>query len=215
LTVAFCVKEALGYCKRRSLKGEVIVADNGSTDGSVEAAKDAGAIVVSEPIPGYGAALRRGLAKSRGAIIIMADCDMTYDLDGLDRFYVPLMKDQADMVIGNRFRGGIEKGAMPFLHRIGVPLLTIMGNIRYATRIGDYHCGLRSIKREALERLDLHTTGMEFATEMIAEASRNNLRILEVPTILKTPPKGRSSKLRTFHDGFRHVRFIFWDTHKA
>lgn len=207
-TVAQCVKEAKSYIYRRKLRGEVIVVDNGSTDASAAIAKECGARVITENRRGYGWALRTGFAAACGKVVIMGDSDATYDLADLDKFYVPIIAGKVDLVMGNRFWGGIKSHGMPLLHRIGVPFLTVVANLAFGVRIGDFHCGIRSISLEALKRLEFHTTGMEFATEMIAEAAKANLRIYEVPAVLRSPPKGHISKVRTFRDGFRHLNYI-------
>ncbi len=206
--LAFCVRQAQAYLAERGLNGEILVVDNGSTDRSAAIAASCGAVVVSEPRRGYGRALRTGLERSSGDVIILGDCDSTYDFRRLDPLYRPLAEGRADMMIGNRFAGQMERGAMPLLHRLGVPLLSLCGRLRWHVRIRDFHCGLRGLSHSALERLELRTDGMEFATELIAEAARKSLRIGEVPVPLRKSRYARKPKLRTFRDGFRHLRYI-------
>ena len=145
---------------------------------------------------------------ARGSVIILADCDTTYDFNEMDRLYKPLIAGKYDVMIGDRFRGGIEKGAMPVIHIIGVKFLSLMGRVRYRTDVRDFHCGFRGITREALSNLRFHTTGMEFATEMIAEAVKKGLRIGQIPVSLKKCRDSRQSKLRTIRDGIRHLIYI-------
>jgi glycosyltransferase involved in cell wall biosynthesis len=185
--------------------GEVVVADNGSHDGSPELATAAGARVVHEPRRGYGSAYLAGFAASRGEYIVMADADLTYDFDDIPRF-VAALADGAEMAIGDRM-DNIQPGAMPWLHRyIGNPLLTGLLNLFFRTGIKDAHCGMRAVRREVLERLDLRTTGMEFASEMVIRAAKENLRITEFP--IEYHPRGGESKLSSFRDGWRHLRFL-------
>lgn len=207
-TVARCVDDAFVFIHSHSLSGEVIVVDNGSTDGSAQAAEAHGARVIPEERRGYGRAIRTGLENAKGAVIIISDCDCTYDLLHAEEFFFPLLRGEYDFIVGDRFAGGIEKGAMPPLHRLGVPFLSMLGRMRYKTKVRDFHCGLRAITNEAVHKLDLRTDGMEFATELIAEASRKNLRTGQRPTVLKKGPKERASKLHTFRDGMRHLGYI-------
>lgn len=207
-TVGKCIDTARNYLVRNGLNGEVLIADNGSTDKSVSVAREHGARVIHVKRRGYGCALRAGLKAARGRVIIMADADTTYDLSETDKLYKPLSTGEYDMMIGDRFRGGIEKGAMPVSHVIGVKFLSLVGRVRYRSKVKDYHCGLRGISREALGKLKFHTTGMEFATEMIAEAERKKLRIGQVPVSLKKCRDSRQSKLRTIRDGIRHLVYI-------
>ena len=205
--VAFCIREARIFLKKRDLNGEIIVVDNGSCDGSADVAKRAGARVLTEKHKGYGRALRRGIRSARGDVIIFGDCDTTYDFRHLDAFYDLPTGGLADVVIGNRF-GSMERGAMPVSHYIGVKVLSALGRWRYRVSVTDFHCGLRSVNREAARRMELHSAGMEFATEFIAEAARRGLRIAEVPTTLRRARCPRQSKLRTWSDGHRHLRLI-------
>jgi glycosyltransferase involved in cell wall biosynthesis len=200
-----CVRAACQALQRMGVPGEVIVADNGSEDGSPELATAAGARVVHEPRRGYGSAYLAGFAASRGAYIVMADADLTYDFDDIPRF-VAALADGAEMAIGDRM-DNIQPGAMPWLHRyIGNPLLTGLLNLFFSTGVKDAHCGMRAVRREALERLDLRTTGMEFASEMVIRAAKENLRIAEFP--IEYHPRGGESKLSSFRDGWRHLRFL-------
>ena len=164
--------------------------------------------MIREDRPGYGNALRRGIAESRGDVILMADADMTYDFSRLGELYGPLAQGRYDMIIGNRFRGGIEPGAMPLSHRLGVRFLSALGRLRFRTQVRDFHCGMRGLTAAAAERLDLHCEGMEFATEMIAAAAAAGMCIGEVPVPLRRSTSARSSKLRTVRDGLRHLRLI-------
>lgn len=207
-TIAACIIEAKGFIKSAGLNGEVIVVDNNSTDGSAKIAKKAGARVIFEKNPGYGNALRAGLAAAKGKVIIMGDCDLTYDFSNLHEMYDLLQEN--DVVIGNRFRGGIERGAMPLSHHFGVKGLSLAGRVRYGTDVKDFHCGLRGIRSDALGKVNYKTTGMEFATEMIAEAARNDLTIAQTPVALRNSVKGRRSKLNAIRDGFRHLNYIIW-----
>lgn len=207
-TVGFSIGEAKEFIKKRQLKGEILVVDNGSTDRSAEIAEKHGARVVSEPKCGYGNAIRTGIAESRGSVLIIGDCDTTYDFLHLDALYESLAEHRCDMVIGNRYAGGMEKGSMPLVHYWGVCFLSFCGRKRFGTEIYDFHCGLRGIRREAAEKLSLHTTGMEFATEMIAEAVKNQLCVKQVPVVLRKSYVKRKSKMRTVRDGFRHFIYI-------
>jgi glycosyltransferase involved in cell wall biosynthesis len=207
-TIGVCVQKALGYLTSHGVDGEVLVADNGSNDGSPQIAQSLGARVVHVAEKGYGSALLGGIEAARGRYIIMGDADDSYDFDGLDPF-VEKLREGYDLVMGNRFRGGIKPGAMPFLHRyLGNPVLTAIGRLFFRSPIGDFHCGLRGFARESIRRLGLSTTGMEFASEMVVKATLRELRVTEVPTTLS--PDGRSSPphLRTWRDGWRHLRFL-------
>jgi glycosyltransferase involved in cell wall biosynthesis len=207
-TVAACVRAARGFLERAGVSGEVVVADNGSSDGSDALAREAGARVVRVGSRGYGAALAGGIAEARGRYVIMGDADDSYDFSALDAFLARL-RAGADLVMGNRFEGGIAPGAMPFLHRyLGNPVLSFVGRLFFRTRIGDFHCGLRGFSREAIQRLGLITPGMEFASEMVAKAALARLRIEQVPTTLRPDGRGRPSHLRTWRDGWRHLRFL-------
>lgn len=207
-TVGFCIEEARGFIKKRQLKGEILIVDNGSTDRTAEIAVMYGARVVLESKRGYGNAIRTGMTESRGSVLIIGDGDTTYDFLHLDALYESLAEGRCDMVIGNRYTGGMEKGSMPLLHYWGVRFLSFCGRKRFHTEIYDFHCGLRGIRREAAEKLSFHTTGMEFATEMIAEAGKKQLCVKQVPVVLRKSLFKRESKLRTIRDGFRHLIYI-------
>src|SRR4051812_18737494 len=205
-TIATCIIKARRSMERAGLLGEVIVSDNGSTDGSPELAATAGARVVHETRKGYGSAYLAGFAAARGRFIVMGDGDDTYDFDEVDRFVEPL-RDGADMVMGSRLKGTIHKGAMPPLHRyVGNPVLTGILNLFYGSGVSDAHCGMRGFRRDALERLDLRMPGMEFASEMVIRASKAGLRIQEIP--IEYHPRLGESKLQSFRDGWRHLRFL-------
>ncbi|MEL6840786.1 MAG: glycosyltransferase family 2 protein [Pseudomonadota bacterium] len=207
-TLEICIVKAFDYLKRSGVDGEVLIADNGSTDGSQEIAKGLGARVVDVPVKGYGAALGAGIAAARGRYVIMGDSDDSYDFSNLDPF-VEQLRDGADLVMGNRFLGGIEKDAMPPLHRyLGNPVLSAVGRIFYHTPIGDFHCGLRGFSREAILGLHLNTPGMEFASEMVIRATLFNLDIREVPTTLKPDGRSRPPHLRSWRDGWLHLKLL-------
>ena len=205
-TVGQCVRDALKWLGNK--KGEVIIVDNNSTDRSAVVARKNGARVVHQNRRGYGAALYTGIQAARGEYLILADADHSYDVQHLTPFLFALKKG-ADLVIGNRFAGGIEKGAMPWLHQyLGNPVLTTLANIFFGTNLGDYHCGLRAVRKTAIKQLDLQCVGMEFASEMIVKASLHNLSIVEVPVTYRVDGRQRRSHLRTFRDGWRHLRFL-------
>ena len=207
-TVAVCVEKAKRTLEELGYSGEVIVADNGSTDGSPELAEKAGAVVYHESKKGYGNAYMRGFKEARGKYIVMGDADDSYDFTDLKRFIEPLKQDY-DMVMGTRLKGDIKEGAMPWLHRyFGVPVLTYMLDLLYGQKISDAHCGMRSFTKDGYERMHLETAGMEFASEMVIKAAYAGLKIYEIPITLH--PDGRSGKphLRSFSDGWRHVRFM-------
>jgi glycosyltransferase involved in cell wall biosynthesis len=207
-TLVTCIEKAKRFLASSGIAGEIIVADNGSTDGSQELARRAGARVVPVPERGYGSALIGGIEAARGEFVIMGDADDSYDFSNLDAF-VNSLRGGADLVMGNRFKGGIRPGAMPFLHQyLGNPVLSWLGRLFFKSKIGDFHCGLRGFCREAILGLDLHTTGMEFASEMIVKASLNGLKVAEVPTILYPDGRSRPPHLRTWSDGWRHLRFL-------
>ncbi len=204
-TIRICIEKAQSIIKKYGIEGEIIVADN-SSDRTPEIAASMGAKVIG-PIKGYGNAYLKGLAEAKGDYIAIADADNTYDLLELDKFLDPLMSGEADFVMGTRIKGNIKKGAMPWLHQyIGNPLLTGMLNFLFKTEISDAHCGMRAFTKEALEKMHLKTHGMELASEMVIEAAKCGLRIKEVP--ISYYSRRAPSKLRSFHDGWRHVRFM-------
>jgi glycosyltransferase involved in cell wall biosynthesis len=205
-TIGVCVQKALAAMERGDLSGEVIVVDNGSTDRSAEIAATHGATVVSEPRRGYGSAYLAGLAQARGRYIVMGDADETYPLHELARF-VDALDSGDDLVVGSRFDGRIHKDAMPWTNRwIGNPILTGMLNVLFRVRVSDAHCGMRAVRREVLPALDLHSTGMEFASEMVFKAYRRGLAVSDLP--IDYFPRTGESKLSRFGDAWRHIRFM-------
>jgi hypothetical protein len=207
-TLETCVRKAQRSIAELGVVGEVVVADNGSTDGSQDIARDLGARVVDVPRRGYGAALMAGIEASRGEYVLMADADDSYALEDLGAFLEGL-RAGADLVMGNRFQGGIEPGAMPFLHKyLGNPVLSMLGRLFFRIPVGDFHCGMRAFRRERLLELGLRTSGMEFASEMVVRASLAHLRIVEVPTTLRPDGRSRAPHLKTWRDGWRHLRFL-------
>lgn len=208
LTIEGCVREALDAMHANAIQGEVVVADNGSTDGSQEIATKAGARVVPIAVKGYGNALRGGIAAARGRYILMGDADGSYAFSHLPRF-VERLRAGADLVMGNRFLGGIEPGAMPWKNRhIGNPLLSFIGRLFFKTSIGDFHCGLRAFSADAYRRMDLRTTGMELASEIVIKSVLFGMRVEEVPTVLRKDGRDRPPHLRPWRDGWRHLRFM-------
>jgi hypothetical protein len=207
-TVATCVRKAVKCIADNGISGEVVVADNGSTDGSQQLAEDAGARVVPVADKGYGNALMGGILAARGEYIIMGDADDSYDFTNLMPFIEELRKGN-DLVMGNRFKGGIEPGAMPPLHRyLGNPVLSFVGRLFFRSKIGDFHCGLRGFRKDSAIKLGLQATGMEFASEMVVKATLAKQRIAEVPTTLKKDGRSRPPHLRSWRDGWRHLRFL-------
>jgi Glycosyl transferase family 2 len=207
-TIAFSVRQAAEALRQSGISGEVLVADNGSTDGSQAIAIAEGARVVDVPVKGYGAALIGGIESARGKYILMADADASYHFEHLPRF-LPKLEEGYDLVMGNRFAGEIEPGAMPPLHRyLGNPVLSALGRIFFSIPVRDFHCGLRAFRREAILGLGLRTTGMEFASEMVVKSSLAGLRIAEVPTTLSPDGRTRPPHLRSWRDGWRHLRFL-------
>lgn len=207
-TLATCIRKAQRAIADANIVGEVIVADNGSTDRSIEIAEQLGARVVRVNAKGYGNALMGGIAASRGKFIVMGDADDSYDFGHIQRF-VEQLRRGSDLVMGNRFRGGIQKGAMPALHRyLGNPILTKVGRVLFRSSAGDFHCGLRAFRKDAYERMGLRTTGMEFASEMVVKATLFKMRIAEVPTTLSPDGRSHPPHLRTWRDGWRHLRFL-------
>jgi hypothetical protein len=207
-TVGQCVRKALAFFERRGIAGEVVVVDNGSTDQSGAVAAGAGARVVRHDVKGYGSTLKRGFQEARGTYVIMGDADDTYDFAGLDEF-VRLLREGGDLVMGSRLRGKIHSGAMPWAHRhLGTPVLTFVLNLFFKARISDANCGLRGFRREAILALGLKCRGMEFASEMVIRAAQGGLRIVETPVDYSAAGPGRVPHLHTFHDGWRHLRFM-------
>ena len=207
-TLETCIKKAQRFIAENNLAGEVIIADNGSDDGSQEIARRLNARVVNIPTKGYGSALKGGIEAARGKYIIMGDADDSYDFSNLNPF-VKKLRNGYDLVMGNRFKGGIESGAMPFLHRyLGNPVLTGIGKLLFNSPCDDFHCGLRGFRKDAITNLDLQTTGMEFASEMVVKATLYKMQITEVPTILSPDGRSRPPHLNTWRDGWRHLRFL-------
>jgi glycosyltransferase involved in cell wall biosynthesis len=207
-SIGQCIRMAKEGLDRTGARGEIVIADNGSTDGSREIARELGARVVDVPDRGYGTALMGGFEAAHGRYVIMGDADGSYDFGHVEGFLERLRAGD-DLVMGNRFRGGIEEGAMPFLHRyLGNPVLSFIGRLLFPSAIGDFHCGLRGFRREILGALDLQSPGMEFASEMVVKATLGELRISEVPTTLSPDLRSRPPHLRTWRDGWRHLRFL-------
>lgn len=207
-TLATCIEKIQRFFERSGVSGEIVVADNGSTDGSQQIARDGGARVVAVERRGYGSALRGGIEAARGRFVVMGDADDSYDFLALDDFLRELRAGR-DLVMGNRFRGGIEPGAMPFLHRyLGNPVLSLIGRVFFRAGVGDFHCGLRGFRKDAFARMKLRSTGMEFASEMVIKSTLLGLDIAEVPTTLRPDGRTRPPHLRTWRDGWRHLRFM-------
>lgn len=207
-TLEGCVREAQECLEKLNIDYEILIADNGSTDGSQSLARELGARVVDVPVKGYGSALRAGISAAKYEYIIMGDADGSYDFATTPEFLKKLDAGY-DLVVGNRFKGGIEAGAMPPLHRfLGNPVLSLLGRIAFTNAVGDFHCGLRAFKKSKILELKLRSTGMEFATEMIAMAGKLKLNICEVPTPLRPDRRNRAPHLRTWRDGWRHLKFI-------
>jgi glycosyltransferase involved in cell wall biosynthesis len=207
-SIGICIEKALNSMRSAGLRGEVVVADNGSSDGSLEIAREQGARVVQVSERGYGAALRAGIRAALGAFIVMGDADDSYDFSEVPQFVQEWRKGY-DIVMGNRFRGGIKPGAMPWHHKyIGNPGLTVILNLIFRTGIGDSHCGMRGFSRAVYNRMDLRSTGMEFASEFIIKGKQLGARITEIPIILWPDKRGRPPHLRSFRDGWRHLRFM-------
>jgi glycosyltransferase involved in cell wall biosynthesis len=203
-----CIKKAQTFLQAYEIAGEIIVADNGSTDGSQAIAKRLGVRVVDVETRGYGSALMGGIAAARGKFVIMGDADDSYDFSALLPF-VAKLREGYDLVVGNRFKGGIKPGAMPVLHKyLGNPVLTAIGRLFFKSPAGDFHCGLRAFSKAAVQNMDLRTKGMEFASEMILKATLLGMRITEVPTTLSPDGRKRPPHLRTWQDGWRHLRFM-------
>jgi glycosyltransferase involved in cell wall biosynthesis len=207
-TLATCIHKARTFLEISGIEGEVLVADNGSTDGSQKIATNSGARVISVSRRGYGAALLGGIEAARGEYIIMGDADDSYEFTALQPF-IDSLRNGADIVMGNRFKGGIAPGAMPFLHKyLGNPILSWLGRLFFRIPVGDFHCGLRGFSRQRINALQLCTTGMEFASEMVVRAALAGYRIEEVPTTLNPDGRSRPPHLRTWRDGWRHLSFL-------
>lgn len=207
-TLTPCIEKARAFLARAGIAGEVIIADNGSTDGSQEMARALGARVVDVPVRGYGAALHAGAASALGRYVIMGDSDDSYDFSKLEPF-VERLRAGDDLVMGNRFKGGLMPGAMPFKNRyLGNPVLSGLGRLLFKSPIRDFHCGLRGFSKDAFLKMDLQTTGMEFASEMVIKAHLLNLKVSEVPTVLHKDGRSRPPHLRPWRDGWRHLRFM-------
>jgi glycosyltransferase involved in cell wall biosynthesis len=207
-TIGRCIAKALAFLAGNAVTGEIVVADNGSTDGSPAIARAHGARVVEVAERGYGSALMAGIRAARGTYVIMGDSDDSYDFSALSGF-LDRLREGRDLVMGNRFAGGIAPGAMPALHRyLGNPVLSALGRAFFRSPCRDFHCGLRGFRREAILALDLQSPGMEFASEMVVKATIRGLVIAEVPTTLAPDGRGRRSHLRSWRDGWRHLRFL-------
>jgi glycosyltransferase involved in cell wall biosynthesis len=207
-TLETCIKKAQRSLSKCNIAGEIIIADNGSTDGSQAIATRLGARVIRVEAKGYGSALRGGIMAARGKYVLMGDADDSYDFTNLKPF-VEKLREGYELVMGNRFKGGIKPKAMPPLHKyLGNPVLTAIGRILFRSPCGDFHCGLRGFSKEAITKLDLQTTGMEFASEMVVKATLHKMRITEVPTTLSPDGRSRPPHLRSWRDGWRHLRFL-------
>ena len=207
-TLGWCIEKAQRGFAALGMAGQVVVADNGSTDRSAEIARQMGAKVVQQPVRGYGAALMAGFEAADGELIVMADADGSYDWECMGPFIAKL-REGYDLVLGNRFTGGIRRGAMPALHRyLGNPVLSFLGRSIARAPVGDFHCGMRALTKSAYHSMRLRTPGMEFATEMVLAAAKQGLRITEVPVVLHPDRRNTGSHLRSFRDGWRHLRFI-------
>ncbi|HXC78755.1 MAG TPA: glycosyltransferase family 2 protein [Candidatus Acidoferrum sp.] len=207
-TLAKCIRHAQNAIAKSHLAAEIIVADNGSTDGSQQIAKDLGARVVDVSRKGYGSALIGGIDAAQGLLIVMGDADDSYDFEAIGPL-IDKLREGYDLVVGNRFMGGIQPGAMPWSHRwVGNPVLTFISRVFFHAPVGDTHCGLRAFKKDAYEKMRLRATGMEFASEMVIKASLRGMRITEVPVVLRPDGRSRPPHLRTWRDGWRHLRFM-------
>lgn len=214
-TLPKCIREARSFLDFNGVSGEILIADNGSTDRSIDIASEMGARVVRVSEKGYGAALKAGINSAQGRFVIFGDSDESYDFSSLSMFLDELRSGR-DLVVGNRFQGGIHQGAMPVLHRyLGNPVLSFIGRLLFNAPIGDFHCGLRGFRRDAIVDLNLKTTGMEFASEIIIRAALSGLSLTEVPTILRKDGRDRAPHLRTWRDGWRHLIFMLLHSPKA
>lgn len=208
-TIEICIKKAQKALKENNIRGEVLIADNGSTDKSKQLALKCGARVIDVPEKGYGNAITEGTKQALGKYCVIGDCDDSYDFSNIIPFLEKL-RDGYDLVMGNRYKGGIEKGAMPWSHRyIGTPIISFLGRLFYKLKIGDFNCGMRGYNRNSIIDLDLKCTGMEYASEMIVQAKLNRLKITEIPTTLKKDGRTRPPHLNSFYDGWRHLKFLF------
>jgi glycosyltransferase involved in cell wall biosynthesis len=207
-TLKVCIDKAMKYLNDNNISGEVVIGDNGSTDGSQDIARSCGARIVDIPRKGYGSALMGAIQAAKGKYVIMGDSDDSYDFSNLNA-YLEKLRGGYDLVMGNRFKGGIAKGAMPFLHYyLGNPVLSFIGKLFFGGGVNDFHCGLRGFRQDIVTVLNLQTTGMEFASEMVVKAQINKLKIIEVPTTLSVDGRTRPPHLRTWRDGWRHLRFL-------
>jgi len=207
-TLGQCIMKAERFLEEQGISGEILIVDNGSSDGSVDVAEDKGARVILISEKGYGSALMGGIESARGTYIIMGDADDSYDFYHLSGF-IEKLHDGYELVMGNRFQGGIKPGAMPFLHQyLGNPVLSALGRLFFRSPVGDFHCGLRGFSKNAIQSLNLRTTGMEFASEMIVKSTLFGLKITEIPTTLSPAGRSRPPHLRTWQDGWRHLRFL-------
>src|ERR1700693_5080839 len=207
-TLAKCIGHAQNAVKKGGFTAEIIVADNGSTDGSQLVARELGATVVDVPRRGYGRAPIGGMDAARGRFVVMGDADDSYDFEAIGPL-IDKLREGYDLVVGNRFLGGIEPGAMPWSHRwVGNPVLTLISRVFFHAPVGDTHCGLRALRKDAYEKLRLRATGMEFASEMVIKASLKGMRITEVAVVLRPDGRSRPPHLRTWRDGWRHLRFM-------
>ena len=207
-TLAICINKAQAFFDDNKINGEIIIADNGSTDGSLAIAKSHNATIINVKQKGYGSALNAGINAANGTYVIMGDADDSYDFSNLMP-YLTELRNGNDLVMGNRFKGGIENDAMPFLHKyLGNPVLSFIGRLFFKINISDFHCGLRGFSKSAYETMNLKTSGMEFASEMVVKSKLNNLSISEVPTKLYKDGRTRAPHLKTWSDGWRHLRFL-------
>lgn len=207
-TLEICIRKAQKYLSRSGVVGEIVIGDNGSTDGSQEIAKSLGARVIDIPLRGYGAALYGATMAAKGRYCIMGDSDDSYDFENLDGF-IEKLREGYDVVMGNRFKGGIKPGAMPWKNRyIGNPILSFIGKVFFRSAVNDFHCGIRGFSKSAFLAMDLRTTGMEFASEMVIKATLFKLRMIEVPTTLSPDGRSRPPHLLPYRDGWRHLRFM-------